>query len=171
MDVVTRAQAKMMKSQQPGSEERPPRGGRRQAEGPNLISLLPDEVLGSVISLLPIKEGARTQILSSRWRPLWRSAPLNLDAYGIGGISNANAVVSRILFEHRGVARCFSVPFSILGDSATLDGWLRSPSLDNLQELDFGFDSFASPSPMMPHSALRFSPTLRVTKIRCCQSL
>ncbi|CAL4964430.1 unnamed protein product [Urochloa decumbens] len=168
MGVVSRAQAKRVKSRQPNSEE--PRGGRSEAGGTDLISLLPDEILGSVITLLLIKEGARSQILSSRWRPLWRSAPLNLDAYGIGGVSHANAVVSRNLAEHRGVARCFSVPYSILlGDSATLDGWLRSPSLDNHQEFDLGFSPFASPSSLMPLSALRFSPTLRVTKIRSCQ--
>ncbi|KAG2587732.1 F-box/FBD/LRR-repeat protein At1g16930-like [Panicum virgatum] len=130
MGVVTRAQAKRMKSQQPDSEEPPPRGGG-EAGGPDLISLLPDEILGSVISLLPTEEGARTQILSTRWRPLWRSSPLNLDPSD--GIFS-HAVVSRILSEHHGVGRRFSSPpFIRPDDSATLDGWLRSPALDQLQ--------------------------------------
>ncbi|CAL4957430.1 unnamed protein product [Urochloa decumbens] len=167
MGVVTRAQAKMMKSQQSGSEELPPRGGRREAGGPDLISLLPDEVLGSIVSLLPIKEGARTQILASRWRPLWRSAPLNLDTCGR---SITKAVLSRILSGHRGGARCFNISYSVLGgDSATLDGWPRSPALDNLQELDFWFDSSASPSPLVLHSTLRFSSTLCVAKLKYCK--
>ncbi|CAL4957428.1 unnamed protein product [Urochloa decumbens] len=171
MGVVTRAQSKRLRSQQSGSEsdieESPPRGGR-EAGGPDLISLLPDEILGSIISLLTNKEGARTQILSSRWRPLWRSAPLNLDASGLCGMKEA--VVSRILAEHQGIVRRFRVwPFNLDADSATLDSWLRSPVLDNLQELGFSFYPFVWPGPLMPHSALRFSSTLRIAKFSGCQ--
>jgi hypothetical protein len=159
MVVVTRAQAKRVKSQQSDGKEPPSRGGR--GESADRISLLPDEILGNIISLLPTEQSARTQILFSRWRPLWCSAPLNLDD---SVISREN--VSLILSEHQGVGRHFSISCFILCDSDTLDGWLRSPALDNLEELNIRFSLI---SRSIPHSTLRFSSTLRVANFHCCQ--
>ncbi|CAN6273514.1 unnamed protein product [Urochloa humidicola] len=131
MGVLTRAQAKRGSSDRSDSEEQEPLpSGGSGVGGADLISLLPDEILGSIVSLLPTDEGARTQILSSRWRHLWRSAPLNLEApSGVGWINEV--VASRILAEHKGVARRFSVsPFIIAADSTILDGLLQFPALD-----------------------------------------
>lgn len=38
------------------------------------LSALPDQIHRNVVSRLPAKDVARTAILSSRWRPLWRSS-------------------------------------------------------------------------------------------------
>ncbi|XP_047087662.1 putative F-box/FBD/LRR-repeat protein At5g44950 [Lolium rigidum] len=125
----------------------------------DLISLLPDEILGTIISLLHIEEGARTAILSRRWRHLWRSSPLNLDdGSHLWFLPNARQVASKILSEHQGDGRCLKVRH-IYG--ADFDGWIKSPALDNLQEIDLRIGS-------LPPSVLRFAPTLRVAVFSCC---
>ncbi|KAL6593944.1 hypothetical protein ACP70R_048845 [Stipagrostis hirtigluma subsp. patula] len=51
------------------------------------FSGLPDAVLVRVVSFLPVRDAARTAVLSRRWRPLWlHTGTLNLDtrSYGRG---------------------------------------------------------------------------------------
>jgi hypothetical protein len=131
----------------------------------DLISLLPDEILSTVISLLSTKDAARTTVLSRRWRPLWRVSPLNLD--------NAHlprydwGCVSKILSEHRGPGRRLSLR-NLDGRNSVADlaGWLRSPALDNLEVINiyYRYDLLLPPS-----AVLRFAPTLRVASYGGCR--
>ncbi|CAM0955806.1 unnamed protein product [Alopecurus aequalis] len=144
--------------------------------GSDHISHLPDDVLRVIISLLYTREGARTQILASRWRNLWRSAPLNLDHHWLcKDGEDLDAVLSRVLSDHPGPGRRFCAPvYHLHGDrAATADAWLRSPALDNLQELELCCFSDRLPYPPQvplppPAAAFRFSETLCVAIIGDC---
>jgi hypothetical protein len=88
--------------------------------GVDRLSLLPDALLVNIIWRLPVKDAARTTVLSRRWRPIWQSAPLvladcHLLSDGEDKIPNhverdesasVAAAVSRILAAHPGPIRC-----------------------------------------------------------------
>jgi hypothetical protein len=145
------------------------------------ISRLPDQILGEIISVLPLMEGARTQILASRWRHLWRAAPLNLDFRGLPAsdsmLSTRCDVVDAILAAHQGSGRRLCLPARHLQCRADgVDAWFRSHSLKNLQELEFYFydAKYCSADLVLetllppPESIFRFSSTLRVATISNC---
>uniref|UniRef100_A0A453SC23 Uncharacterized protein n=1 Tax=Aegilops tauschii subsp. strangulata TaxID=200361 RepID=A0A453SC23_AEGTS len=151
----------------------PPPGAGGAEDGVDHISGLPDAVLGDIISLLPTREGARTQTLASRWRHLWRSAPLNLDYYDLPAEGDVLIrLISQILSAHAGSGRrlCVSA-HHLYHHPATVDAWLRSAGLSNLQELEFccagdplvlpavTAPSVSRPASVWPHSANAASPT------------
>ena len=107
----------------------------------DFISSLPDDMLRVIISLLPIKYGARTTVLSWRWRPLWNSSPLDLShAHELcHGYHKSFDALSKILGSHLGPTKGLRMgKFRSNGkDRAKLDDWFRSPALDQLEELTF----------------------------------
>ncbi|CAO2034156.1 unnamed protein product [Urochloa humidicola] len=118
--------------------------------GVDRLSLLPDSLLGDIVSRLPIKEAARTAALSRRWRPLWRATPLVLvDTHllpaGDDEIpidldrAHSNAVaaaVSRILAAHPGPFRCVRIACCYMEeDRAQVERWLKTLAAKGIQEL------------------------------------
>ncbi|GJN29119.1 hypothetical protein PR202_gb17312 [Eleusine coracana subsp. coracana] len=135
-------------------------GGGGEEEGVDIISNLPDAVLGEIVFLLPTKDAARTQALSSRWRRVWRSSPLNIDHTGLP-FNKGDALVAfitRTIDAHQGSVRHISVPERFLyHQAAAVKAWLRSPALDNLQEFEF----YTGPLPRYLYTKSNSLPRLR----------
>ncbi|CAM0953782.1 unnamed protein product [Alopecurus aequalis] len=137
----------------------------------NVLIRRQHDAIDAILSLLPTSQ---EQVLSRRWRPLWRSAPLNLvaDCNLVNGDSQKRiAVISKILSSHPGPARCFLLRQIRMPDSlGEIDGWFRSRALDNLQELEVTYSTASGDIVYpLPPPVLRFSPTLRVVKFGCCR--
>ncbi|KAF7074234.1 hypothetical protein CFC21_079135 [Triticum aestivum] len=163
---------------EPEPQEPPASMDGSEDAGLDLISELPVDLRGVMLSRLPSTKGAaRTAILSSRWRDTWRSTPLDLavDDDLAGQERNRTTAVSEILAAHRGPIRRLTLETIRLGRNryAKFDGWFRSPVLDGLEELQFyGNGNPPGLLPLrplpLPPSALRFAPRLRAASIGGC---
>jgi hypothetical protein len=158
-----------------GEELHPPtREWDEGEEGIDHISGLPNGVLGTNISFLPTKDGARTQILASQWRSIWAQAPLNLDHNSLPINKEVQAeLISHILDNHRGPIRCLSLSVVHLHHHrATLNTWLQSPTLKNLRDLEFeatGLVHIPRLRRLLSEYVFKFSHTLCSTTISECQ--
>ncbi|XBH84184.1 hypothetical protein VPH35_072434 [Triticum aestivum] len=125
-------------------------------------------MLTIIISILPMKYGARTTVLSRWWRPLCNSTPLDLiDTHELcHGYRKSLDTFSKILGSHPGPTRGLRMDkFRSNGkDQAKLDNWFRSPALDQLEEFTFDDGHMRS----LPTSALCLTPMLHVAKFRNC---
>ncbi|KAM0917746.1 hypothetical protein ACQ4PT_009196 [Festuca glaucescens] len=145
-------------------------------EGPDQISNLPVDALRSIVSLLPTKDGA--QSLSTRWRHLFCSAPLNLDVkLRREDEPTLSSLVARVLADHQGPCRRFSLTwYGYKCDMVPplLNRWLHSSALNGLPEfhlrhnrMENGEEELWRAHYTLPLSILRFSPTLRILSVKC----
>ncbi|XP_020157431.1 putative FBD-associated F-box protein At3g50710 [Aegilops tauschii subsp. strangulata] len=163
-----------------GTAAKTARCGDSDESAADFISKVPDAVLCTIISLLPTKDGGRTQVFSRRWRPLWSAAPLNLEVRtrhpGPGVPIRTSSVfpdaASEVISQHPGPARRFCFHGLCPGDlHDQAETWFRSRALANLQQLDVGYAFCDERNPgrnPLPPSALRSAPTLLAAKISCC---
>ncbi|PAN29892.1 hypothetical protein PAHAL_5G257100 [Panicum hallii] len=109
--------------------------------GEDLISGLPDDVLSSIVSLLPIKEAARTAVLSSQWRRLWASSPLVLDDTDLllnnpSHVGAVSATVSAAMRAHPGPFRSVSLTcYFSDAEKHVLRRWIRVLAAKGAREL------------------------------------
>ncbi|KAK1642402.1 hypothetical protein QYE76_060207 [Lolium multiflorum] len=152
-----------------------------QALARDLISNQPDAVLGTIVSLLPTKDGCRTQGLSRRWRHIWRSAPLNLAAGRRDRRGQLPAYdFSKVLSSHLGPVRrihiigigplWYRTRHEVIGEAggdARIDGWVGSPRvLAGLEVLDIAYSYYGE---VLPPSVFRLAPVLRVASFSRCR--
>ncbi|XP_034594652.1 putative F-box/FBD/LRR-repeat protein At1g78760 [Setaria viridis] len=110
-------------------------------DGEDIISGLPDDVLSSIVSLLPIKDAARTAALSSRWRDLWASNPLVLDDIDLllnnpSHVGAVTSTVSHAITAHPGPFRSVKLTcYFSDADESTLHHWIRVLAAKGVTEL------------------------------------
>lgn len=170
----------------PGSKSEAPSGRRGGGDRPDLISLLPDDLLSSILSLLPIKDSARTSVLSTRWRHLWTTASLHLDSDSLHRNKRPSAswtrrhqqawrarAIDQILSVHRGHFPTCHLSGYFLHNPTNVDTWLKILTRRGIRDLSFfchyerrygeGQSFYRLPSPFLTCNSLI---TLELTNCR-----
>ncbi|CAN0876707.1 F-box/FBD/LRR-repeat protein At1g13570 [Linum grandiflorum] len=112
-------------------------------ECPDLITDLPQSILESILSRMPIRDAVRTSILSTKWRYRWTIlSQLVFDDSCVEACnerslveSNLISFITRTLFLHQGPIHKFQLSTSYLQCCPDLDQWLLFLSRTDIKEL------------------------------------
>lgn len=114
----------------------------------DLISDLPQSIIESILTRLPIVEAVRTSILSSKWRYRW--ATLTHLAFDEKCVTSTNDrtffenklinFITRALFLHQGPIHKFQLCTSFLTSCPDIDQWILFLSRKDIKELVLELD-------------------------------
>lgn len=110
---------------------------------PDLISDLPQSILESILTRLPIREAVRTSVLSSKWRYRWATLTHLVFDEECVTLSNDRALIehklinfiTRALFLHQGPIHKFQLCTSYLQSCPDIDQWILFLSRKDIKEL------------------------------------
>ncbi|KAH6797884.1 F-box/RNI-like superfamily protein [Perilla frutescens var. hirtella] len=122
----------------------------------DLISDLPESIIETILTKLPIRDAVRTSVISTRWRYRWASMThLVFDDRSATDYTDPNTVrdrvenfVTKFLLLHNGPIHKFSICSSHLG-ACPIDQWLLFISRKDVKEvvIELGEDEwFRAPS-------------------------
>jgi len=150
---------------------------RPAGDGRDRISDLPDAVLLSVLSFLPLRDAGRTAVLSSRWRGLFDQSLLDFNACqpfppeeGRGCDWFIRAITDILAARPRIRIRSFRFVMYGRGFDGRLDvvdGWLYALARHGLRELDVDM-FYAGPRQTLPESLLKLA-SLETLKVFNCR--
>lgn len=109
----------------------------------DLISDLPQSIIESILSRLPIREAVTTSILSSKWRYRWSSIThLVFDDECVTSSNDRGLIehklinfITRALFLHQGPIHKFQLRTSYLQSCPDIDQWILFLSRKDIKEL------------------------------------
>ncbi|KAL7587084.1 hypothetical protein Lser_V15G37024 [Lactuca serriola] len=112
------------------------------------ISDLPQSIIETILTKMPLRDAVRTSILSSKWRYKWATLThLEFDDKCVSRThskshakSNLVNFITRFLFLHDGPINGFALSTTYLRSSPNIDQWLLFLSRKDVKELvlDFG---------------------------------